>query len=162
MAGPRARLTRAMEPLRRRIWARWECRAAIEERAEEGGEVGVVADDQHVFALGVVMQQALELLEGGGGGERVGLQNGRLVAGLGADEGGGLQAALERAGDDEVELDVQRIEDVSELQAVALALFVERSFDIEEGIGAAGSGTGVTEDEQIHNLLTIVDQIMTG
>jgi hypothetical protein len=45
---------------------------------------------------------------------------------------------------------------------VVLALLVERSFDIDEGIGAAGSGTGMTENEQIHILLIIVNQITTG
>ena len=61
-----------------------------------------------------------------------------FVAGLGADEGGGLEAALERAGDDEVELNVQRVQDVSELEAVLLAFLVERALEVEEWIGARG------------------------
>jgi hypothetical protein len=59
-----------------------------------------VADDQDVLPIAVFMEQILELLEGCGGRERVRLQDGCLVAGLGADKGGGLQAALERTGDD--------------------------------------------------------------
>ena len=51
------------------------------------------------------LEEFLELFEGGVGGEGVGVEDVGLVAGLGADQRGGLQAALERAGDDEVELD---------------------------------------------------------
>ena len=78
------------------------------------------------------------------------MQDAGFVAGLGADERRGLQAALERAGDDEVELDLQRVEDMRELKAVALAVFVERTLDVEQRIGAAGSGAGVAKDEEIH------------
>lgn len=39
-----------------------------EESAQEVGEIGIVADDEEVFGVGVVLQQLMEVLEGGGGG----------------------------------------------------------------------------------------------
>jgi hypothetical protein len=113
-----------------------------------------VADDQKVFAIGTVVQERLELSEGGGGGEGVGVQNLGLVAGLGADEGGGLEAAFERARDDEIELNVKGVQHVGELEAMLLALLVERTLDVEERVGAAYTGAGMTEDVKIHSLLT--------
>ena len=109
-----------------------------------------MADDEDVFVLGALAQQALELGERGGGGERVGDEDLGLVAGLGADELRGLQAAFEGAGDDEVEAELHRVEDLREVQAVVLAFLVERALEVEQRIDAAGSGAGVAEDEEIH------------
>jgi hypothetical protein len=106
-----------------------------------------VADDEEVLGVGAVPEELLEVLEGGGGGESVGLEDLGLVAGLGADERGGLEAAFEWARDDEVELDVECVEDVCELEAVALAFLVEGAPGVEERIGAAGSGAGVAKNE---------------
>ena len=71
----------------------------------------------------------------------------RLVAGFGADEGGGLHAALEGARDDEVERQLHRVEDMREVEAVALAFFVEGALQVEQWIGAADAGAGVAEDD---------------
>jgi len=121
-----------------------------DELAEECGEVGVVADDEEVFIGGAFAQQALELREGGGGGESVGDEDFGFVAGLGADQLGGLQAALEWAGDDQVEADLHRSEDVGEVQAVGLAVLVEGPFEVEKRIDALGAGAGVAEDVEVH------------
>ena len=75
-----------------------------------------------------------------------------FVAGFGGDELGGLLAALEGAGDDEVEAELEGVEDVGELQALGLAVLVEGTLDVEERIGAAEAGAGVAEDEEIHCL----------
>ncbi len=106
-----------------------------------------MAYDEEIFGVGAVLQEFVEVLEGGGGGEGVGVEDLGFVAGLGADEGGGLEAALERAGDDEIELNVESIEDMGELEAVAFAFLVEWALEVEEGIGAAGASAGVAEDE---------------
>ena len=111
--------------------------ARDEERSDEDGEVGIVADDQQVLALGALVEELLEVFEGGVGGEGGGVQDLGFVAGLGADEGGGLEAALERARDDEVELEVQGVQHVRELEAVALAFFVEGTLGVEEWIRAS-------------------------
>lgn len=106
-----------------------------------------MAYDEEIFGVGTVLQEFVEVLEGGGGGEGVGVQDLGFIAGLGADKGGGLEASLEGAGDDEIELDVEGIEDMGELEAVALAFLVEWPLEVEEGIGAAGASAGVAEDE---------------
>jgi len=46
-----------------------------EERTQEGGEVGVVADEEEVLALGALAEELLEVFEGGFGGERGGVEN---------------------------------------------------------------------------------------
>jgi len=93
-----------------------------------------VADEEEVLALGALAEELLEVLEGGFGGERGGVEDLGFVAGLGADERGGLEAAFEGAGDDEVELDVQRVEHMSELEAMLLAFLIEGAFGVEERI----------------------------
>ncbi len=100
------------------------------------------------------LEELLEVFEGGFGGERVGGQDLGFVAGLGADERGGLEAALEGAGDDEVELDVQGVQDVRELETVLLAFFIEGALEVECRIRAPQTGTGVSKDKQIHSLFT--------
>jgi hypothetical protein len=125
-----------------------------EERTEEGGEVRVVADNEEILAFGVFAKESLKVFEGGFGGERGGVQDLGFVASLGADERCGLEAALEGAGDDQIELDVQRIQHVSELEAVLLAFFIERAFEVEQRIGAWLAGAGVAKNVQIHSLFT--------
>jgi hypothetical protein len=113
-----------------------------------------VADEEEVLAFGALAAKLLEVYDGCVGGERGGVQDLGLIAGLSADERGGLEAAFEWAGDDKVELDVQRIEDVSELNAVLLAFFIEWAFGVEERIFARLTGAGVAKNEQIHSLFT--------
>ena len=73
-----------------------------------------------------------------------------FVAGLGADERGGLEAALERAGDDEVELNVQGVQDMGELEAVFFAFLIEGALE-RRGLGCTpDAGAGVAKDEEIH------------
>ena len=115
--------------------------------AEELGDVGVVAYDENVFVGSALAEEALKLGEAGSGSEGGGDEDFLLVAGFGGDELGGLLGTLEGARDDEVEAGLQRVEDVGELQALGLAVLVEGTFDVEEGIGAANTGAGVTEDE---------------
>lgn len=115
-----------------------------------------MANHENVFAVAALVEEALEVVEGGFGSESVGDLDGGFVAGLGTYERGGLHTALETAGDDEVELYLQRIQHVGELKAVAFAVFVQWAFRVEKRIGTAGSGAGVAEDEEIHGLIFIV------
>lgn len=121
-----------------------------------------MADDKEVFDGFVLVEELLEVGQGGGGGEGAGEQDLGLVAGLGAEERGGLEAALEGARDDEIELDLEVGDDVRELEAVALAVAVEGSFDVEEGVGPAGAGTGMAKDEQIHRTVTILSEVVAS
>jgi hypothetical protein len=93
-----------------------------------------VADDQQVLVLVALSNERIEVFQGGVGGKGLGVEDVGLIAGLGADEGGGLEAALEGAGDDEVEVYVEGVEDVCELKAVALALLIEGAFVVQERV----------------------------
>ena len=118
-----------------------------------------MADDQQVLVARALAQQLLELGEGGVGRERGGGENLRLVAHLGADQRGGLHGALQRAGDDEVELELHGVEDMGELEAVALAVLVEGTLVVEDGIGALDAGAGVAQNVEIHRARDIVGQV---
>jgi hypothetical protein len=111
-----------------------------------------VADEEEILALGALAEELLEVFEGCLGGEGGGVQDLGFVASLGADERGGLKATLEGAWDDEVELDVERVEYMSELEAVLLAFFIEGAFGVEERIAARLAGAGMAKNIQIHNL----------
>ena len=109
-----------------------------------------MADDEKIFGVEVGLEEFLEFLEGGGGGEGVRDEDGGLVAGLGADEGGGLEGAFEGARDDDVELYLHSVQHMRELQTMTLAVFVEGTFEVEEGIEAAYASAGVAEDVKVH------------
>jgi len=134
-------------------------RGGNEERAEECVEVGIVSDDEQVLVAGELAQKLLELGEGGVGRERGGGEDFGLVAHLGADERGGLHGALQGAGDDEVELELHGVEDMGELEAVALAVLVEGTLVVEDGIGALHAGAGVAQDVEVHRARNIVGQV---
>ena len=93
-----------------------------------------MADDEKVLGVFVVLQELVEVLESCRWFKGIGLDDLGLVAGLGSEQRGGLEAALEGTGDDEVELDVQRAEDVGQLKAVPLAFLVEGPLGVEERI----------------------------
>ncbi len=125
VAGPRVSETRAMAPLRRRICGMGDFALAAvgdEKGAEKELDVGAVADDENVFPFARLLEEVLEVGEGGFGGERFGVEDLGLVAGLGGDELGGLEGAFEGARDDEIEVDLEGVEDVGELQADAACL----------------------------------------
>ena len=121
-----------------------------DELAQECCDIRVVADNQEVFIGRAIAKHSLELGEGRGGRERIGDENACLVAGLGANELRRLKAALERAGDDQVEADLHAGQNMGQMQTVALAVLVERTLEIEQGIESFGAGAGVTEDIQVH------------
>ena len=107
-------------------------------------------DHEQVFPPSRLLQQVLEVRKGGFRGEGVREQDALLVAGFGGDKLGSLDGTLERARYNEIEGHVQRVEHVGKLQAVALALLVQGTFYIEQGIGAAGASTGVAKNIKVH------------
>ena len=114
-----------------------------------------MADDEQILVVGSTRARSLwKSLRVASGARAVECRICDFVAGLGADERCGLEAALEGAGDDEVELDVQGVQHVRELEAVLLAFFVEGALDVEEGIRTSESGAGVSKNIEIHNLFT--------
>ena len=56
-----------------------------------------MADDEHIFAVAVVLEEFLEVFKGGRGGECVGVQDLGFVAGFSAYQRCGLEGAFERA-----------------------------------------------------------------
>ena len=108
---------------------------------------------EDVFVASGFVEELLEVLLGGLGGEGVGEQDLGFVAGFGAYERGGLEAALEGAGDDEIEIYLQCTQHMRELEAVSFAVFVEWPFEIEERIFSAFPGAGVTKNEKVHKSL---------
>ncbi len=145
--GPRVRLRRAIEPLRSRMLAGLVAAEGTRSVPRKSVRLGLWPTTRRFSAWAQSRRSFWKSLEGGGGGESVGLEDLGLVAGLGADKGGGLEAALEGAGDDEVELNVEGVEDVGELEAVPLALLVEGPLGVEDRVGSARSGAGVAKDE---------------
>jgi len=77
-----------------------------EDGAEEDGQIGVVADNEDVFVIVEASNQFFKGREIPARAESFGNEDSGVVSGLGTDERGGLKSALERAGDDEIELDV--------------------------------------------------------
>jgi hypothetical protein len=90
-----------------------------------------VADEEEVLVCGLFAKEFLEVLEDCVRCESSRLQNVCLITGLGANERGGLKATLEGARDDEVELNIQLVEHVSELEALPFAFFIERTLEVE-------------------------------
>ena len=102
-----------------------------------------MADHEDIVVAAALVQKALKLAEIGAGFEGLGVEDLGFVAHFRADQLGGLQAALERAGDDEIETDFKTAENGGKLQAVPFAVLVQRAFDVELGVEAAGAGAGV-------------------
>jgi hypothetical protein len=112
-----------------------------------------MADEEEILASGALAEKILEVAQGGFGGEGGGDLDFGFVAGLGAYEGGGLEAALEWAGDDAVELYVQSVQHMGKLKAVFFAFLVEWALEVEKWVGAADASAGMAENVKIHNLL---------
>lgn len=121
-----------------------------EQRAEKAIDIWVMADNEDIFAVAKLVNEMLEVVKVGFGGKRTGEQDLGFVASLRADERSSLHASFEIAGDNDIELDLQRIQNMGKLQAVPLSVFIERAFDIEERVGAARPGAGMAKNEQVH------------
>ena len=121
-----------------------------QERSEEDGEIRVVADDQDVFVLVETADEVVKLLHGGFRRESFRDLDFAFVAGFGADQRGGLQGALERAGDDAVELNIESAEKAADEEALLLAFLIEGAFDVDGGVGAASARAGMTKNVEIH------------
>ena len=113
-------------------------------------EIGIMADHQHSLAVGVLGD---ELLKGGViavGRKRRRGEDGRFKADLGADELCGLAGALERTGDDYVDLRVERGQHAGHQHALLLAFLDQAAFGIEERISAWNASIGMAHEVEIH------------
>ena len=120
-------------------------RAAVagDQAAHELEERGIVADSQDAFAVGVFGQHILKIVIFGSGSECLAYFHLGVVAQFGSDKLRGLEAALERAGDDYIYLYLERAEDPSHQHALLLAFLDERALAVESGALTGDSGIGV-------------------
>jgi len=130
--------------------ARADAARRREERSEEDGEVGIVADDKDVVVAGEAADEILKLLHGGVGSEGFRDFDFAFVTGFGADERSGLQGALERARYDAVKLDIEGVEEAADEEALLLAFFIEGALDIDEGVRAPCARAGMAKNIEIH------------
>jgi len=111
--------------------------------AQELEDIGVVADDKHALAVGILGQHLLE-------GRVIGIQaeggtdfHFGFVAKLGADKLGCLESPLERAGYDDVDLDPEGGKNARHQHALLFPLLNQGSFGVEGGVISPESGVGV-------------------
>ncbi len=81
--------------------------------AQKFEEIGIVAHDEHVAAVGILFEQFLETDEVSVRRQRGADLNLSVVTHLRANELGSLHRALKRAGDNQVDLNAQRTEHAS-------------------------------------------------
>ena len=112
-------------------------------------QCGIVPHHQHVFIGAALPDQTLKLGIGCLRFECLGMQDTGLIAGFRADQLGRLQAALQRAGDDEIEAELQPVKDVGEVQAVAFAVFIQWSLNINLWIIPPGARAGMAQDVKV-------------
>jgi len=120
--------------------------------AEKLKHVGVVADYEDAFAVRVFGEHLLEVGVVGAEVEcRADFDFG-FVAKLRADKLGGLEGALERAGDDDVDLHLERREKPRHEHALLFSLFDEGSFAIKDVIFASQACIGVPHQVKVHRI----------
>ncbi len=135
-----------------RALAHADAGAAIagDDAAEELEEIGIVADQQHAFAVGILLNQLLESgIIGVRPQRRADLDLG-LVAQFSTDKLRGLQGTLEGAGDDDVDLHLERAQQPRHEHALLLAFLDQAPFGVEDGIAAGESGIGVAHEIEVH------------
>ncbi len=123
---------------------------AGDQPAHELKEVGVVSHDEDSLAVSVLRQHVLKsrivrFKRKRGADFHLG-----FVAKLGADKLGGLQGPLQRARDDDVDLDFERAQNARHQHALVLAFLDQSSFFVEKGIDATESGIGVAHEVKVH------------
>jgi len=114
-----------------------------EDAGDELVQIGIVTYDQNPFPVGVLPN---ELLEGGiipGGSEHRRGEDLRFEANLCGDKLGRLKRSLERAGDDDIDLNVERSQDTGRQHALLLPILDKAALGIEDWIFAGNPGIGM-------------------
>jgi hypothetical protein len=120
------------------------------EATEKLKTIWIVADHQDAFAVCVLGEELLEVGVAGveiEGGTDLNLG---LVTHLGTHKLGGLQGALERAGDYNVDLHLEGVEHPRHQHALFFSLFDEAALAIEGRIAASKSSVGVAHEIEVH------------
>jgi hypothetical protein len=125
---------------------------AGDELGDELVQVGIMAYEQDSLAAGVLGD---ELLKGGivsiGRKSRRG-EDRRLKTDLGGHELGGLAGTFERAGDDDVDLHLERSQDAGHEHALLLAFFDQAAFGVKYGIFAWDARIRVAHEIEVHGV----------
>ena len=124
---------------------------AGDETAEELEEIRIVADDEHVLTVSVFSEQVLEVGEGGTEIESRTDLDLAFIAELIADELGRLQSALQRAGNDDIRLDLEGAQHTSHDHALFFAFRDEPPFGVELDALAGNTSIGMTHEVEVHN-----------
>ena len=129
----------------------WDgARAARKSDATKPVRLGLWPTSEHILVVGISLQQFLELGEGG-------VRRQRARRRFGPRSPSRCRPARRSAWQRFSGLETMRSncsfiasEDMRQLQAVALAILVERALAVEHRIGALYAGAGMTQDVEIH------------
>lgn len=137
---------------RHRALAHAHTRSAIarDDAAQEFEKIGVVANQQHAFAVGVLLNQ---LLESGIVGVRAQSRadfNLGLVAQFSPDKLRGLERSLQWTGDDDVHLHLESAHQARHQHALIFSFLDQPPFCVQNGIASGESGIGVAHEVEIH------------
>jgi hypothetical protein len=124
---------------------------AGDETAEELEEIGIVADDKHVLTVGVCSKEVLEVGVCGTEIESRTDLDLAFIPKFIADELGGLQGALQRAGNDDIRLDLEGAQHTSHDHALFFAFRDKPPFGVELDALAGNTSIGMTHEVEVHN-----------
>ena len=159
VAGPRFTLSLASDPLRRRM--RGCCPGKVVALSSENQlrqkrcNVRIVPHHQHVLIFGALAYQPLKLLEGRARGQRIRDHDLRFVTRLRRHQLGSLQAALQAARNHQVKALVHRIQQISQVQTMPLAVLVEWPLQVQDRVYAAHTGARVAQQEEVHSWFSL-------
>jgi len=125
---------------------------AGDQAAEEIEDIGVVADGQYPFAVGILRQHLLKVSVIGSGRQSRAYLDFCLVAQLSGDKLRRLKGALQGARDDYIHLHFECVHNAGHQHALVLALFDEGSLGVESGIVTSDSGVGVAHEVEVHGV----------
>lgn len=118
--------------------------------AQELEEIRIVSDEEDVLAVGVLVDEFLEIGVGGAEVEGGADFNLAVIAKFVADELGGLESAFERAGDDDIGLDFESAEQAAHQHALLFTFRDEPALCVELGSIAGDSSVGVAHEVKVH------------
>jgi len=122
-----------------------------DEAAEKLEEVGIVADEHHVLPVGIFVDQLLKVRVARAKVKRRADFDFALVAEFVADELGGLERTLQRAGDDDVGLDFEGAEKPAHEHALLFAFGDKAALRVELCALTRNTGVRVAHEVEIHS-----------
>ena len=96
------------------------------------------------------MHQVQKRSQGCVGRKGVGRFDACVIRDFSPNQRRGLERALQRAGDDEVEVNLERAQIAADNETLQLALFIEWALDVNNRVCATGAGAGVPKNIEVH------------